>query len=64
MIAGVSIGGPSDRCSKCMLITLVTAMFLLSTASAFACGNVTEAKKAELIKYGNYFGAEVILSSR
>ena len=28
-----------------MLIKLVTAMFFLSTASAFACGNVTEAKK-------------------
>ncbi len=47
-----------------MLIKIVTTLFFISSASAFACGNVTEAKKAELIKYGNYFGTKVILSSR
>ena len=44
-----------------MLIKIFTVVFFLFSTSAFACGNVTEAKKAELIKYGNYFGAEVML---
>mgnify|MGYP001166199255 FL=1 len=46
-----------------MLIKISTVLFFLFSTSAFACGNVTEAKKAELIKYGNYFGAEVILTT-
>ncbi len=42
------------------LITTIS-LILLSTSS-YACGNITEAKKAELIKYGNYLGVKYVLA--
>ena len=46
--------------SKNFLITTIS--IILFSTSVFACGNITEAKKAELIKYGNYFGAKYVLA--